>query len=295
MQNEEVFPDLVAEAAAAAIPAACWNIAMAAGLDTPHGNLPPEELNAPLSCCCLYSWRLAMVAPVDRLLVGEKIGAIDEAEVTALDCILSIGVGRIERLECGDNNGGGGNSSEVKGHEESLCVDKSWGREEMLLLMEVGRLKSLVLSTELSEPDMMAEGLCNEGWGRQPAAAAAACAAKAEAAKLLTPPSRDVMKAECCFSGVVTGVTAEAPLLGEESNPTGDIGGGATPVDCGLSLAERGCGPPLFAFTTHFRMCFSNVEATLNGISQKRHLNISFPMRPWVRMCLVNFELCAQA
>ena len=66
-----------------------------------------------------------MVAPVDRLLVGANIGTMDEAEVTALDCILSIGVGRIERLECGDNNGGGGNSIEVKGHEESLCVDKS--------------------------------------------------------------------------------------------------------------------------------------------------------------------------
>ena len=37
------------------------------------------------------------------------------------------------------------------------------GEKKCYLLMEVGRLKSLVPSTELSEPDMMAEGLCKEG------------------------------------------------------------------------------------------------------------------------------------
>ena len=46
----------------------------------------------------------------------------------------------------------------------------------MLLLMEVGKLKSLVLSTEFSEPDMMAEGLCKDGCGSTPDAAAAAAA-----------------------------------------------------------------------------------------------------------------------
>ena len=146
----------------------------------------------------------------------------------------------------------------------------------MLLCMEVGRLKSLVLSTELSEPDISAEGLCSDGLDK--AAAAAACAAKADAAKLFTPPKSDVMKAECCFSGVVTGVMSDAPLLGDGSKPTGETEGGA-PADRGPPLAGR-CWPPLFWFTTHFLMCFSNVDATLNGISQNLHLKMSFPIRP---------------
>ena len=86
------------------------------------------------------------------------------------------------------------------------------------------------------------------------------------------------MKAECCFSGVVTGVTSDVPLLGDGSKPAGEIEGGA-PADRGPPLAGR-CCPPLFWFTTHFLICFSKVEATLKGISQKRHLNISFPIRP---------------
>ena len=200
---------------------------------------------------------------------------------------------RKEGFERGINNGGGGKVFVAIGHEESLCVDKSWGTEEMLLFMEVGKLKSLVLSTELSEPDIMAEGLCNEWFGSTPEAAAA-CAAKAEAAKLFTPPINEAMNAECCFSGVVTGVASEVPLLGDGSKPIGEIEGGAPCDRCPPLLAGR-CGPPLFWFTTHFRICFSKVDATLKGISQKRHLNMSLPMRPWVRMCLVNFELCAHA
>ena len=46
----------------------------------------------------------------------------------------------------------------------------------MLLFMDVGNPKSLVLSTELSEPDIMADGLCNDGFVRTPDAAAAAAA-----------------------------------------------------------------------------------------------------------------------
>lgn len=150
--------------------------------------------------------------------------------------------------------------------------------------MEVGNPKSLVLSTELSEPDIMAEGLCNDEFDRTPgaAAAAAACAANAEAAKLLTPPNNDAINAECCFSlyfsGVVRGVTSDVPLLGDGSKPAGEIEGGG-PADRGPPLAGR-CCPPLVWFTTHFLICFSKVEATLKGISQKRHLNISFPIRP---------------
>lgn len=51
----------------------------------------------------------------------------------------------------------------------------------------------------------------------------------------------------------------------------------------------------LLLFTTHFLMCFSSVEATLKGMAQNRHLYMSLPIRPWVFMCLVSFELCAQA
>ena len=151
----------------------------------------------------------------------------------------------------------------------------------MLLLMEVGKLKSLVLSIEFSEPDMVAVGLCKVGWVSTPdtAAAAAACAANADAARLFTPPSKDVMKAECCFSGVVTGITSDVLLFGEGSKPIGDIGGGL-PTPRGPLLAGRCCCPPLFVLTTHFLMCFSSVEATLKGMSQNRHLNMSFPMRP---------------
>jgi hypothetical protein len=134
-----------------------------------------------------------------------------------------------EGFERGVNNGGGGKSFVAIGHEDSLWVDKSWGTDEMLLCMEVGAPKSLVLSRELSEPDIMAEGLCNDGLGSTPeaAAAAAACAAKAEAAKLLTPPNKDDINAECCFSGVVAGVASDVPLFGYESKPTGEIEGGA--------------------------------------------------------------------
>ena len=167
----------------------------------------------------------------------------------------------------------------------------------MLLCMEVGAPKSLVLSRELSEPDIIAEGLCIDWLGNAPeaAAAAAACAANAEAAKLLTPPNKDDIKAECCFSGVVAGVASDVPLFGDESKPTGEIEGGA-PAGLPPLLAGRcGAAPLLFWFTTHFLICFSRVEATLKGMSQKRHLKMSFPIRPWVRMCLVSFELCAHA
>lgn len=52
---------------------------------------------------------------------------------------------------------------------------------------------------------------------------------------------------------------------------------------------------PCCTTTTHFLMCFSNVLGTENGISQKRHLYVSFPCLPCVFMCLVSFELCAHA
>ena len=45
---------------------------------------------------------------------------------------------------------------------------------------------------------------------------------------------------------------------------------------------------------THFRMCFSRVLATLNGISQKRHLKMSLPILRCVFMWRVSLELCAQ-
>ena len=109
----------------------------------------------------------------------------------------------------------------------------------MLLCMEVGIPKSLVLSRELSEPDIIADGLCNDGLGSTPdaAAAAAACAANAEAARLLTPPSKDDINA-CCFSGVVAGVASDVPLFGDESSPAGEMDGGA-PAGLGPLLAGR--------------------------------------------------------
>lgn len=116
----------------------------------------------------------------------------------------------------------------------------------MLLCMEVGTPKSLVLSRELSEPDIRADGLCNDGLGSTPdaAAAAAACAAKAEAAKLLTPPNNEDIKAECCFSGVVAGVASDVPLFGDERIPAGEMEGGA-PAGLGPLLAGRCGGAPL--------------------------------------------------
>ena len=110
----------------------------------------------------------------------------------------------------------------------------------MLLCMEVGKPKSLVLSRELSEPDIMADGLCNDGLESTPdaAAAAAAWAANADAAKLLTPPNKDDINAECCFSGVVAGVASDVPLFGDDNNPAGEIEGGA-PAGLGPLLAGR--------------------------------------------------------
>ena len=43
----------------------------------------------------------------------------------------------------------------------------------MQLFIEVTKPKSLVLSTELSEPDIMAEGLCSDVFVSTPDAAAA--------------------------------------------------------------------------------------------------------------------------
>ena len=48
LQYEVAFEGFIPDFAAA-----CWNIAIAAWFDMPEGNLPTEELNAPLSCCCL--------------------------------------------------------------------------------------------------------------------------------------------------------------------------------------------------------------------------------------------------
>ena len=47
-------------------------------------------------------------------------------------------------------------------------------------------------------------------------------------------------------------------------------------------------------FAAHFLTCFSNVVATLKGISQKLHLKIPIPDFTWILMCLVSFELWAQ-
>ena len=44
----------------------------------------------------------------------------------------------------------------------------------------------------------------------------------------------------------------------------------------------------------HFLMCFSRVLGILNGISQYLHFMMSFPVRPWVFMCLVSLLLWAQ-
>ena len=44
----------------------------------------------------------------------------------------------------------------------------------------------------------------------------------------------------------------------------------------------------------HFLMCFSRVLGILNGMSQNRHFMMSFPVRPWVFMCLVSLLLWAQ-
>ena len=43
----------------------------------------------------------------------------------------------------------------------------------------------------------------------------------------------------------------------------------------------------------HFLICFSRVLGMLNGMSQKRHFIISFPILPCVFMCLVSLELWA--
>ena len=74
--------------------------------------------------------------------------------------------------------------------------------------------------------------------GAKAAAAAAAWAANAEAAKLLTPPNKDDINAECCFSGVVAGVASDVPLFGDDNNPAGEIEGGA-PAGLGPLLAGR--------------------------------------------------------
>ena len=81
LQNEVAFRDFNPDFAAA-----CWNIAIAAGFDIPCGNLPAEELNAPLSCwCCLYSCMLAAVAACARLLGLENIESIDDVEVLVVE------------------------------------------------------------------------------------------------------------------------------------------------------------------------------------------------------------------
>ena len=151
--------------------AACRNIAIAAGCGggTPRGGAPPGSGNEPFSCClnkCIFD-------PIKGMLfVLENGDGVIVAEVQESDSIVrAAGTSKIDGLECGVSKGGGGKQSagveEVNnGHEESLCVDKSCGREDTLVF------RSLVLSTEFSDPDKIAEGLCRDGGGSPPTVAA---------------------------------------------------------------------------------------------------------------------------
>jgi len=88
-------------------------------------------------------------------------------------------------------------------------------------------------------------------------------------------------------------LSQEAAFVGGGSR--GPVGGTCIPRNMWGAAAQCGGGRPGFLPpATHFLMCFSRVDATLNGISQKRHLKISLPIRRWVFIWRVNLLLCAQ-